>query len=87
MSFICHRCECGHIDLFHGRDSAAGCEMQDRCQRGDYGPPELLRTFNDGRLVEKIAKPGSRPIGYLGTPLCDCEPCVALYRELTGKAA
>lgn len=84
MSFIVHRCSCGHPDIFHGPKRGGSCEADDGCRQADDGPSELIPTFNDGRPVETVAEPGSRPNGYLSTSLCDCGQCVALYRQLTG---
>jgi hypothetical protein len=86
MSFLIHRCACGHPDIFHGGKREGSCEMKGcRCIGGrDMSAPEVLPTRNNGRPVETLVEPGTRPPGYTGLQLCPCAACVSLYRELTG---
>src|SRR5688500_18212517 len=70
MSFLIHRCACGHIDLFHGSSRGGPCEMKTcRCQSIDQGESWVLPTWNNGQLVESIAEPGSKPPAYTGLQL------------------
>jgi hypothetical protein len=82
MSLIVHRCDCGHVDIFHtGPQCCAG-----RCRAGThnpkYGPPEVIPTWNQatGKRVEEIAEPGTKHAGF-GIPLqlCGCDACREVY--------
>lgn len=89
MSFISHRCTCGHPDIYHSNNLHGPCSMHlCLCQGGrERGPSEVLPTKNNGLPVEQVAKPGTKPAGYTGITLCSCTSCVALYEELTGAPA
>lgn len=85
MSYIGHRCICGHADIVHNRHpkqpADTHCEIT-RCpcaaQRGSK--PELLPTYGiDGQPIEQITQPGEKILGSITT--CTCAGCKALYRE------
>lgn len=81
---IVHRCSCGHPDIYHrGSDPNGDCSYG-TCQatRHEFGPPEVIPTFADGKVNEYLFAPGDAESGY---KLCACEECGALYeRENTG---
>lgn len=81
---IIHRCSCGHPDVYHKHaqvvDKGGSCSYGACHARGhELGMPELLPTWVDGRLNEYVYRPGDASSGY---SLCDCEDCMALYREV-----
>jgi hypothetical protein len=86
MSFIVHRCECGHTDIAHD-NGGNRCQHRCPCTRLRKGDIELLPTKNNGVPVETVAKPGTKPPGYTGATLCGCNGYQGLYRELTGAAS
>lgn len=95
MSFIGHRCGCGHTDIQHQKDPKRGQGLcKGRAGRPCHQPcdptdePQVFATFDSkARPVEDIIEPGRRfptqemPGG--GEQTCDCDNCHALYAELT----
>ncbi len=92
MALIRHLCEkCGHPDYWRGKADVNGnrgpCQCGCRCTLAE---PEVVPTFDEnGRHVERIARPGQRlgeDLEGEGRPtvaMCGCEDCKALYAQLT----
>lgn len=80
MSIIVHRCSCGHPDIYHQhRDNpGAGHCSYGTCvlRTHEYGAPEVIPTFVDGKVNDYLFEPGDTASGY---NLCSCEDCRALY--------
>ncbi|KDN86720.1 hypothetical protein [Kitasatospora cheerisanensis] len=92
MSYIGHRCACGHLDVHHRADSAGRehCEAVGgvRCGKGcrEISASILVPTFDlKGRQVPTVTGPGQqigKGAGY-SRPACACDNCRALHAELT----
>lgn len=79
---IIHRCtRCGHPEMFHhAGGSCTNCVCPRPVTEGVE--PELLPTFDDsGQPVETVTEPGAAWGG--GGRTCDCDRCVAFYRQQT----
>lgn len=86
---LCHRCECGHPDIFHKRRQAECSHgtCKQKCKRFrsvDPTEPKLLPTFIwDGAgcvLDETLKLPGSKLGSFTdAATLCACEYCFRIY--------
>ena len=81
---IAHRCRvCDHLDT-HNR-SGRCCEGRcRRCRHSpcDYGPPQIVPTFDEaGNVQAIIVPPGTR--ASRGLEPCNCADCNALYATET----
>lgn len=85
MSYIGHRCGCGHPDIYHYQSAGST-----RCENGGCGcrqlrpsgKPEVKPTFGlDGQPVERVMQPGETLAPQVKTH--SCPDCKALYKKLT----
>lgn len=87
MSYIGHRCGCGHTDLQHttsdggrrtcrangGKSCGNGCRKVEKAV--------IIPTFDiNGRRIGAVSAPGT-PLPALGTT-CACKACKELYAQL-----
>lgn len=81
MSYIGHRCICGHPGIYH--DGGRRCQMRGcPCAQERGSSPEVRPTFGlDGQPVERIIQPGGEI--SKGLRVCTCAGCKALYKKLT----
>ncbi|PBC71528.1 hypothetical protein BX265_6138 [Streptomyces sp. TLI_235] len=91
MSYLGHRCGCGHLDIHHKADAAKSiCEARGgaSCGKGCRKSTKsvLVATYDSkARPVEEIVPPGERFPNGFGRTACACGNCQALYAELTGN--
>jgi hypothetical protein len=93
VSFIGHRCGCGHSDLQHialGNGRKCRASNATSCAKPCRKNPKssVFATFDaKAKPVERIIPPGGRLAteGNVGPTTCDCDDCKALYAELTGQ--
>ena len=94
MSFIDHRCtDCGHWCAHHRPERSPRPFECENCACPRPRPAavtELVATFTVwGQPNQTIVRPGE-PINLGGIAVpsaCDCQYCMALYRQLTKGAA